>query len=112
VKVHVDEASLVDAELATLKVERGLTELVAVTAGDQWAEDLVQTSAWMHLDGSPLCLGYVMASSGRAFCGRCQWQLSGRLDDLGSLRSGRFAMFVLAWIGMIVGIAAAEDARR
>jgi hypothetical protein len=101
--VKVDDAFLES------RVEAGLRELVQVAGNDQWASELVQTSAWMHLDRSPICLGYVMSSSGRAFCGRCQWQLSARLEDLGELRSARFAMFVLAWIGMIVGVAAAEE---
>lgn len=91
------------------RVEAGLAELVAVTGNNEWARELVQTSAWMHLDASPVCLGYVMTTNGRAFCGRCTWALSGRLEDAGEQRSARFALFVLAWIGLIVGVAAAEE---
>jgi hypothetical protein len=77
-------------------------------AGD-WAMRLVEWSAFMHVDASAgRCRGYTMSSSGRAICGFCRWELSGRMEDAGEERSARFALYVLASIGLVVGVAAME----
>lgn len=66
---------------------------------DEWAEDLVHASAFRHVRAEPACTGYTMASSGRTTCWRCGWQLSGRLEDVGEVRSARFAYAALARVG-------------
>lgn len=88
-----------DTEPELDPVEAGLEELEAAAAREHWAESLIQQAAFMHIRFDSNCRGYTMASSGRAFCGSCQWEMSARLSDVGQARSGRFALFVLAVIG-------------
>lgn len=91
-----------DERVFRAAIEEGLAELRAVGEHDDWAEALVQTSAWLHVDLSPDCTGWTMASSGRAVCGLCEWQCSARMTDAGEVRSARFVLFALAAIGGIV----------
>lgn len=83
-------------------VEAGLAELAEYGVNDSWAAALVESAAFYHLAGNAPCIGYTSASSGRALCGNCGWQLSGRLDDRGEERSARFVLFALAAIGEAV----------
>lgn len=80
-------------------VEQGLDEIDMLVA-DNWAECIVEAEAFRHIADHPACLGYCMASSGCAVCGNCDWQLSGRMDDVGEARSARFAFAALATIGL------------
>lgn len=70
---------------------------------DEWATTLVTSSAWIHLSWSPVCLGWALTHNGRVTCGRCNWRISGRLDDVGTTRSARFALLALAQIGQAFG---------
>lgn len=74
-------------------------------SGDDWAEVIVQTSAFRHVVASPACIGYTMASSGRAWCGCCSWGLSGRLRDVGTLGSASFALAAIARVGEVLELA-------
>lgn len=99
-----------DTEPELDAVEEGLEELEAAAAREEWAEQLVQRAAFMHVAGEQGIFhrGYTLASSGRAFCGLCSWQMSARLSDVGQERSGRFALFVLAAIGEVFAQIARE----
>lgn len=88
-------------------IEIALDELEEYGAGDDWADRIVEACAFRHIEASPRCRGYCMFGAGRALCGLCEWQLSGRLDDRGEARSARFAMCALATFGL--AIAAAGD---
>lgn len=80
-------------------VELGLEELEHAAAREQWAERLVELAAFSHVAFSKVCTGYTMVGGGRAVCGNCDWQLSGRMSDVGEERSAFFALFVLGVIG-------------
>lgn len=88
-----------------MTVDAGLEELELAAAREQWAERLVEIAAFAHVGFSKVCTGYTMASSGRAICGNCEWQMSGRMSDAGEQRSGRFALFVLGAIGKVFELA-------
>lgn len=90
-------------------VERALAELEEYGAGDDWATHVVEAAGFTHIAMSPACVGWCIIGSGRALCGLCEWQLSGRLDDVGEQRSARFALFALAMIGAAIA-AAGENA--
>jgi hypothetical protein len=90
-------------------VDAGLSELEQFGIADDWADRLVEATAFRHIARSPECRGYTIVSSGRSLCGNCEWQLSGRMSDAGELRSARFALAALATIGLAVE--AAEEAR-
>lgn len=77
---------------------------------DQWAREAVQNAAWLHLSGSQECRGFVLVSDGRTSCGRCEWALSARLEAPPAA-SGQFALFVLAWFGLVVELACTEERR-
>lgn len=72
---------------------------LAWIAAHDWAEVLVQTSAFRHVWQSPHCIGWTMASHGRAWCGACGWGLSARMHDVGGLGSASFAYAAIARIG-------------
>lgn len=69
------------------------------TATNDWAAALITAATWAHLSHSPVCLGAVIEQGGRALCGRCGWRISARLEEVGTARSSRFAIFALASIG-------------
>lgn len=85
-----------------MTVDAALDELEEVWNGDNWAESIVQSMAFRHIARSPSCRGWTTFTAGRVFCGVCGWALSGRLDDAGSARSGRFALAALATIGSAI----------
>jgi hypothetical protein len=46
-----------------------------------------------------------MTSAGRAWCGKCGWLLSGRVEDVGQARSGAFVLCALGRIGQAFQVA-------
>ena len=75
---------------------------------DDWAELLVHGAAFQHLGASPMCLGYTMTSSGRAWCGACGWGMSARLHDVGGSGSALFALAAIARFGEALALAFGE----
>lgn len=86
-------------------VEVALDEIEDYGEGDDWAVHLVELAAFHHIAGNAPCVGFCIVGAGRALCGNCEWQLSGRMDDRGEQRSARFALFALAMIGAAVAAA-------
>lgn len=72
---------------------------LAWIAANDWAEVIVQTSAFRHVWHSAQCIGWTMTSHGRAWCGACGWGLSARLQDVGGIGSACFAYAAIARIG-------------
>jgi hypothetical protein len=76
-----------------------LADAFAETSNADWAFDIVVAAAWRHQMGARECVGWTMTSAGRAWCGKCGWQLSGRMEDAGQARSGAFALCALGRVG-------------
>jgi hypothetical protein len=72
---------------------------------DDWAFDIVVAAAWHHQLNCAGCAGWAMTSAGRAWCGKCGWALSGRMEDAGQTRSGAFALCALGRIGQAFQVA-------
>lgn len=108
-KIDVDVSGLEDG---AAKISAALEELELAAARGQWAERLVELAAFAHVAYSKVCTGFTMVGSGRALCGNCEWQLSGRMDDAGEERSARFGLFVLGCFGDRIAYAIDVEARR
>jgi hypothetical protein len=99
-------------------------ELAAITDDAycvQWADALVIEAAfrhsWLSVAHAALgscfphvrsCIGYTMASGGRAWCGACGWGMSARLADVGGVGSARFALAAIARVGQAIALARDE----
>lgn len=83
-----------------------LVEIDLEPPPDDWAEHLVQTSAFRHVRASPPCCGSTITFGGRASCGNCGWAMYARLGaEYSGPARGRFAYAAIARFGEALELA-------